>query len=108
MEYIHHFVFGRKIRLDHWNRNKLDNRKGNLRPATRSQNAGNAKLRDFKTSRYRGVYFSKSSGKWVVQIGGIGRRESLGAFNDEDEAGKAYNKAAIAYFGEFAALNTVS
>jgi len=93
--------------VDHINRNGLDNRKANLRPATRSQNSMNKPF--IKTtpssSKYRGVSWSKSQKKWNVQIGLNGKHKFIGYFHDEIQAAKAYDRAAKLYHKEFAVLN---
>src|SRR5208283_2571413 len=53
---------------DHRNRNGLDNRISNLRPATRSQNNMNAGLRKDNRSGVRGVSWCSTFGKWIARI----------------------------------------
>ena len=60
-----------------------------------------------KTSRFRGVYWSPERKKWKTAIDVNRTRISLGSFDDEPEAAKAYNKAAIKYHKEKAKLNNV-
>jgi hypothetical protein len=91
---------------DHVNRNGLDNRKANVRPATRSQNAYNtAKPRVPSRSEYKGVHWRSSSQKWRVEITAAGRKTYIGTFHDEVRAAKAYDRAAEKYHGQFAVLN---
>ena len=55
--------------VDHINRNPSDNRKANLRPATRPQNCWNANYKSRRRrSRYIGIYFDKRRGKWRVHM----------------------------------------
>jgi hypothetical protein len=91
---------------DHINHNGLDNRKANLRPASRAENVFHRKKYS-KTSRskYKGITWKNTSKKWQAQIGVNGKKIFLGYFRDEFEAAKAYDKAARKYHGEFAALN---
>lgn len=109
---MHRVILRRKLGYsdfldtDHKNRNRLDNRRGNLRPATHSQNLGNSSIRR-GSSKFKGVHWFKRDKNWQVRIQFEGARKYLGSFTDEIEAAKVYNKAALKYFGEFACLNPV-
>lgn len=93
--------------VDHVNGNGLDNRRMNLRLASRSQNLANQrKQRDKTSSRYKGVSISRQ-GTWRARICVRGQKRWLGIFESEEEAALAYNRAASEYFGEFARLNEV-
>ena len=93
--------------VDHINHNGLDNRKANIRPATRSQNNFNRLIikRKGLSSKYKGVAWKKEKKKWRVQMHFNGKLIFLGYFKDEIQAAKEYDKAAKKYYGEFAFLN---
>ena len=93
------------VLVDHRNGDSLDNRRANLRLATRAQNCCNVRKRKNTSSRFKGVSFRKNRGKWAAYIGVAGKRISLGYFDSEIEAAKAYDEAAKKYRGEFARLN---
>ncbi len=91
---------------DHINGNGLDNRRCNLRLCDQSKNGGNRKKQNKKTSSiYKGVSWSKRCKKWRTQIKVNKKPRHIGYFESETKAGKAYDEAAIKYFGEFARLN---
>jgi len=91
---------------DHTNQNGLDNRKANLRIATHAQNCRNRKKQRPNTaSKYKGVTWNKPLKKWRAQITLNAKRISLGCFQNEIHAAKAYDHAAKKYHGQFAALN---
>ena len=68
--------------VDHINRNSLDNRIENLRPADASLNAINRKLFSNSTSGIRGVSWHKYQKKWFVYINIDKKRKHLGYYTD--------------------------
>lgn len=94
---------------DHINRDKLDNRRENLRVCTTSQNTANSKKQSVNTSGFKGVFSIEgakgNAKKWKSKIEVKGSSIYLGSFNTAQEAAKAYDNAAVKYFGEFAKLN---
>ena len=100
------YVYGEwpELPLDHINRNRADDCIGNLRLATKSQNAINAKRRTDNTSGYRGVTFAASRQKWQAQIHQNGHNKFLGYFDDREAAYAVRCDAERKMFGEFAVV----
>jgi hypothetical protein len=97
---------GRVPQVDHRNHDTLDNRRQNLRIVTNGQNQANrVKQVRLASSRYKGVSWSARLKKWKAEIKVDSKRIHLGYFTSERAAARAYNRAAIAAFGEFAHLN---
>jgi hypothetical protein len=86
---------------DHRNRNGLDNRRGNLRVATLSQNKANGGPNSKNNTGYRGVSLYKRDGTFAARI----RNHHLAYFPTAWEAAQAYNRAALELWGEFAHQN---
>lgn len=91
-------------RVDHVNRQGLDNRRSNLRLATAAQNNQNARLREDSTSGIRGVNWRKDSRKWRARIAVEGKKITIGLFDKIEDAKAAYAEAARKYHGEFACI----
>ena len=89
--------------VDHINHDTLDNRKCNLRLATKSENMMNRRRAKSNSSGLKGVY-KKSKNKWYAIITVRGERINLGTFDTSEEAHEAYCKAALELHGEFARL----
>ncbi|OGN96958.1 MAG: hypothetical protein A2Z77_00480 [Chloroflexi bacterium RBG_13_51_36] len=87
---------------DHINRDRADNRRSNLRPATTTENQRNVGPRCDSTSGFRGVCWNKQYDKWQVYINVNGKRIFLGYFDDKQDAISARLSAEQTYFGEFA------
>ncbi len=51
------------------------------------------------------MYYHKPTGRWIVAIFVAGKRKNIGYFDDEVKAARAYDRAAVQHFGEFARLN---
>jgi len=106
--WMHHQIISlpKGLVCDHINRNGIDNRKANLRPATVSQNLCNRPKRKTKTrSKYKGLEWDKLQRKWKARIQFNNRQIYLGSFASETDAAKAYDQAAHELHGRFAAPN---
>ena len=90
---------------DHLDSDGLNNQRQNLRPATASQNRWNMRKRTGRSSRYKGVYWNRKAEKWFSRIMFRATYKWLGSFDSEIAAGKAYDAAAVRFFGQFARLN---
>jgi len=86
---------------DHKNRNTLDNRRGNLRMATNSENLQNSKTPIHNKSGYKGVSWRKNGQRWIAQIGINGKNHHIGRFHTAEEAYAAYCASAKKLHGEF-------
>ena len=109
-EYLHRVILERKLGrslekgefCDHDNRNKLDNRRKNLRLATPSQNSMNSTKKANNTSGYKGVSWNVQKKKWSAIVSKNGKHEYVAFFNTPEEAHEAYRAAAQKLHGEFA------
>lgn len=103
-ELMHRVIIGAGVGdlVDHRNGDGLLNRRGNLRIASRSQNAMNASAHRDNTSGFKGVHWSKQHGKWKAEICAQGVRKHLGLFDAIEAASEAYRIAADRMHGQFA------
>jgi len=112
-EIMHRVILGRKLgrklsaneQVDHIEGVGLDNRRKNLRLATKAQNAFNKKLHTNNTSGYMGVCWSKYHKRWAARVQANNKSYHLGYFDDVLEAALAYDAGARKYHGEFASTN---
>lgn len=106
---LHRLVMGDPpgVLFDHIDRDVLNCRKSNLRPATVAQNCWNQGPRK-GTSAFKGVnrQETKTYGtRWEARIRANGEQLSLGKFALEEDAARAYDEAARRLHGEFAYQN---
>lgn len=104
--FIYERVLGRELTqrdlVDHIHGNGLDNRRSELRLATKGENTRNQRLRNTNTSGFKGVSWDKKRGKWAAQIWIEGVNIRLGHFDTREEAHEEYRKAALVWHREFA------
>lgn len=89
--------------VDHINRDKLDNRRSNLRLATRSQNCYNRVKGRTERSIYKGV--QNRGTRWNATIWHNQKFIWIGSFDDEDSAAWMVDQWSIELHGDFAVLN---
>jgi hypothetical protein len=83
-----------ELMIDHINRDGLDNRFENLRVVTRAENVRNQEGHRKRESNFKGVYKSKSRGKWNGRWWGQVRKNNVlystkGSFPTQEEANEA-------------------
>lgn len=113
--YLHKIVMERVLgrplshgeTVDHCNRQSLDNRRGNLRLATRTQQSANSGPRGGGSSQYKGVTWCNVKKLWRAEVWEKHKRVYSKYFSDEDAAALARNVAAREHYGEFAYQNYV-
>ena len=113
--YMHRLLLGLKPgdpSVDHVDGNGLNNRRGNIRLATSTQNHANSNGKPhYRKSKWKGVDWKKdqhmkAGGRWRASIKVHGKQISRPA-RTEIEAALAYNQLAIEHFGSFARLNAI-
>lgn len=106
--YMHRFILGvtgRTNKVDHIDTDGLNNRRGNLRRATNTENlaGGRPSNRPGQTSRFKGVRLDK--GQWLATLSTGGVSYLSERFDVEEDAARAYDLAAARVHGEFAGTN---
>jgi len=101
---LHRYLLGIKdpnVLVYHKNGNTLDNTRQNLEIISREISKRRAKKKT-STNIYRGVT-KMSKNKWRADI----KNNFIGSFDTPEEAAKAWNKAALEFYGKDAQLNEV-
>ena len=91
--------------IDHKNGSTLDNRRGNLRRASHSEQSHNKMKRAGRSSEYHGV--SRIGSRWGGSMMKEGKNYPMGMHATEEEAALAYNRVATELYGEKAQLNVI-
>ena len=106
-ELMHRVIMGnpKGVMIDHVNGDKLDNRRSNLRLATRSENFANGIVSKRNKSGCKGVCWSRQMNKWDVRIKVNRKQIFLGLRDDLEEAKTLYREEHIKRFGEYSIFN---
>jgi HNH endonuclease/AP2 domain len=78
--------WGDRRHTDHINRDRLDNRRANLRVVSLEENTQNRPSQKGSSSRFRGVSWNKAKRRWTAQVVSDGRYHRLGAYINEIDA----------------------
>lgn len=97
---LHRFIANtpKGMHTDHINRDRLDNRRLNLRICTQSENNKNKGVYKNNSTGRRGLTFKE--GYYQVDIRYDGKDHYIGYFKDFDEAVKARELAEIEFYGK--------
>ena len=102
--FLHRLILGISdcdMFVDHINWDKSDNRKSNLRVATKSENNTNIKKKSNNTTGYTGVTLNKHTNHYIARISKNGKRISLGTFEKFEDAVRARHEAEIVIHGKW-------
>jgi hypothetical protein len=88
-------VRGDGMEGDHINRNRLDNRRVNLRAVPKAGNRQNTSGRRTATSCHRGVCWDKTAGAWLAQVHAGSECMFRRYFPTEEEAAAAAREARL-------------
>ena len=97
---VHRLILFGVKEVDHINRDKLDNRRANLRSVEAWQNQANRGMRKTNTSGHIGIDFHK--GRWRAQLVFRGETVLCKKFVEKHDAIDAYAKAVESHRGEYA------
>jgi hypothetical protein len=103
--YLHRMLLApedSRIEVDHANGVTTDNRRVNLRIASRPENCRNRRVRSDSSSGASGVCWDKQHQCWRVRVGVNGKNIFIGLFAIRAEAVAARLAAEAKYHGEFA------
>lgn len=103
---MHRLILGfPSLDIDHQDHNGLNNRRKNLRIATRSNNLANGLKHKDGKAKFKGITWDQQSKKWYAQIVHHYHHYNLGRYETQEDAARAYDAAARKMFGRFARLN---
>lgn len=110
--WMSHLVYGKVLKkgekITFKNGDRKDCRKSNLVVVNQNDILKRRRGNSGSSSKYKGVSYYKQGKKWRARIQLNGKQKLLGYFASEDEAAKAYNKAALELFGDHAYQNVLS
>ena len=108
---LHKFLFRKQYIekgyvIDHINRDKLDNRRNNLRIITQKENSYNRTKNSNSNNTYKGVKTDKKSlGTYKATVTKDNVKYEIKDIPDEESAAKIYDIMAEELFGEYAGKN---
>jgi hypothetical protein len=94
------------LQVDHINRNRLDNRRSNLRVCTSHQNRLNTSIAPTSISGYRGVCIARKAFRVRITINHV--RHDYGNYACRHHAAVVANIALRTLHGDFCSLNKVT
>ncbi|KYG38152.1 HNH endonuclease [Bacillus gaemokensis] len=107
LKFLHHIIANpssiKNIVVDHEDRNKLNNKRSNLRVIEKQKNHMNHSGYKNNKSGFTGVSQNKKNGKWIARIHINKKPTQIGTFDKIDDAIEARLKAELEHYGkEFA------
>ena len=100
---LHAAIMGKRpgFQVDHIDGDGLNNRRSNLRFASKAQNQWNRAIPSNNKSGIKGASWCSTNKKWRAAITVSGKYIGLGYFQSPEEAGEAYKVAALKHHGEY-------
>lgn len=105
---LHRMILGDKCKgkvVDHINRDRLDNRRCNLRVCSVKHNAWNSNPHKDSKLKLKGVTYMKHRGTYQASIMISGKKNHLGTYKTAEEAAEVYKRKSIELHGEFSCFN---